>query len=301
MRSMLEPHKLMLSRKVVGVWLLLCLLSIENYLRDQRNIRRQLQRPQEVRSEPDEANVLMAVIPNVLIAGAQKGGTTSIAHYLHSQHGACFSDPNAYYAQGEGKEAHFFDIPSMRQNGLPHYQRLFSHCHNATLVIDGTPEYMKFPKRIRQIYDEQGTADQLKIIFTLREPVSREISWYQHRLRDCKTEAYARGVCDNNGNPKTFGSVMQSEVMVKLRHQNYNHMYSTYAQYLTHWFEEFDRSTQILILSYDEAKSDPNRFLQRIHEFLQLPLRRWTNKKRCRRKTPTSRTSLRRPVTNSSV
>jgi len=148
---MLEPHKLMLSRKVVGVWLLLCLLSIENYLRDQRNIRRQLQRPQEVRSEPDEANVLMAVIPNVLIAGAQKGGTTSIAHYLHSQQALAFRVPMLAVLKAKEERRTFSTFPRCTKMDC-HTPKALSHCQNATLVIDGTP------------------GDQLKIIFTLREP-----------------------------------------------------------------------------------------------------------------------------------
>jgi len=226
-----------------------------------------------------------SVIPNVLIAGAQKGGTTSIAHYLHEQHGACFSNPNATYAQGHGKESHFFDIPWVRKQGLAQYQSLFAHClqneyqsnhsNNKLLVVDGTPEFMKFPKLIWKTYEEQGTADQLKIIFTLREPVARELSWYRHRVRDCRTQDYAKSVChkDDNNNtttPYSFAATMQRELVPKLRHGNYRHMYGTYALYLQEWFQLFDRSRQILVLAYDEAQRDPDRFLQRIQTFLEL-------------------------------
>jgi hypothetical protein len=43
---------------------------------------------------------------------------------------------------------------------------------------------------------------------------------------------------------------------------------SLYAYYLTKWFEYFDRSSQILILNYDEVKTDPRQVQRRINDFL---------------------------------
>jgi Sulfotransferase domain len=230
-------------------------------------------------------------IPNVLIAyvsavlkisiffltisfnsGVQKGGTTSIAHYLKETQDACFSDPKAVISRGEGKESHFFDnFKTYNSSGLEYYQRVFEHCVGKTLIIDGTPEFMKTGQRIFDTYTKHGSLDKLKIIISLREPVSREISWYNHRLRDCPEQVYARSVCNAETNELVpFLRVVQNELAWKLGSNETRNVYGTYVQYLKVFFELFDRKN-ILIISYEEAKSDQKALLQRIHKFLDLP------------------------------
>jgi hypothetical protein len=205
-------------------------------------------------------------------SGVQKGGTTSIAHYLKENHDACFSDPRAVISQGEGKESHFFDnFKTYNSSGLEYYQRVFEHCAGKQLIVDGTPEFMKTGQRIFDTYTKHGSLDKLKLIISLREPVSREISWYHHRLRDCPEQEYARPVCKaETKEPIPFLSVTQSELAWKLENNETRNVYGTYAQYLNVFFELFDRKN-ILILSYEEAKSDQKALLQRIHKFLDLP------------------------------
>lgn len=205
-------------------------------------------------------------------SGVQKGGTTSIAHYLNETQNACFSDPIARISKGEGKESHFFDnFKTYNSSGLEYYQRVFEHCEGKQLIVDGTPEFMKTGERIFDTYTKHGSLDKLKIIISLREPVSREISWYNHRLRDCPEQAYARSVCNAETNESVpFVDVVQQELAWKLSNNETRNVYGTYVQYLKVFFELFDRKN-ILILSYDEAKSNPKTLLQRIHKFLDLP------------------------------
>jgi hypothetical protein len=47
---------------------------------------------------------------------------------------------------------------------------------------------------------------------------------------------------------------------------------SDYAHYLRKWFHLFDRSNQILVLSFDELRDDPISYLKRIHRFLDIPI-----------------------------
>jgi Sulfotransferase domain len=139
------------------------------------------------------------------------------------------------------------------------------------LIIDGTPEFTKTGQRIFDTYTKHGSLDKLKIIISLREPVSREISWYNHRLRDCPGEVYARSVCNAETNEFVpFLNVIQTELAWKLSNNETRNVYGTYVQYLKVFFDLFDRKN-ILILSYEEAKSDQKALLQRIHKFLDLP------------------------------
>lgn len=54
-------------------------------------------------------------------------------------------------------------------------------------MIDGTPRYIRSeiaPKRLQASYSAEDLADK-KFILLLREPVTREFSWYRHRVRTC--------------------------------------------------------------------------------------------------------------------
>jgi Sulfotransferase domain len=217
-------------------------------------------------------SVSCPLIPHHTGSGVQKGGTTSIAHYLNETQHACFSDPTASISKGEGKESHFFDnFKTYNSSGLIYYQRIFEHCQGKQLIVDGTPEFLKTGQRIFDTYTKHGSLDKLKIIISLREPVSREISWYNHRLRDCPEQLYARSVCNAETNETVpFVNIVQQELAWKLGNNDTRNVYGTYAQYLEVFFELFDRKN-ILILSYDEAKSDSTALLQRIHKFLDLP------------------------------
>jgi len=131
-------------RLAAGLRLLLCLLLVENYSSNRRNllllqafppyavnVKLEEQDPEQQQftdqKQHHRSSNNASIIPNVLIAGAQKGGTTSISHYLHSEHNACFSVPTSW-SQGEGKESHFFDIPWLRKRGIDYYRQLFAHC-----------------------------------------------------------------------------------------------------------------------------------------------------------------------------
>ncbi|KAL7560494.1 hypothetical protein ACA910_020608 [Epithemia clementina (nom. ined.)] len=123
-------------------------------------------------------------IPNVLLAGAQKAGTTAVAEYLQRAEFAnhiCWAQPQhglAYTA----KEPHFFDHNhTFEQGGLDYYQRIYSHCQNHhPILLDATPNYFTFPQRIHDFYRNLGLVDELKVIFIVREPMARELSWFHH-------------------------------------------------------------------------------------------------------------------------
>mmetsp|Transcript_13387 Transcript_13387/g.36915 ORF Transcript_13387/g.36915 Transcript_13387/m.36915 type:complete len:736 (-) Transcript_13387:113-2320(-) len=215
-------------------------------------------------------------IPNILIAGTQKAGTTTLAYYLmkYARH-LCYSDPRRAIMEN-GKESHFFDKAD--PGGVDDLLDLYKHCNaSSDILIDATPNTMVVPQRVHDIYQRHGRGPPDKIIFTLREPVSREISWYNHRRRTLETTphhppAWARAIqLDGDASLlMSFRKVMISSVIRNFLQQKYSVMTSYYAHHLKTWFELFDRQ-RILVLSYDEIKRNPERYLQRVHDFLQLP------------------------------
>lgn len=130
----------------------------------------------------------MNVLPNFLIVGASKSGTSSVYHYL-KQH------PEIFLSEVQ-KEGRFFSQMPGNFNGpgdakidagitrsLAAYQQLFSAYSNEKAVGDISPDYLYFhEKAIPEIKSVLG--DDVKIIIILRSPIERAFSAYMHFKRD---------------------------------------------------------------------------------------------------------------------
>lgn len=107
-------------------------------------------------------------LPDVVIVGAMKAGTTSLYHYL-CQH------PNVDGAWS--KEVHYFDENYDRN---PFWYRSNFDLHGGSLAVEATPRYL---------YDEETLwrmsvlLPDATVIALLREPVSRAYSHYKHVQR----------------------------------------------------------------------------------------------------------------------
>ena len=124
-------------------------------------------------------------LPNFLILGAQKAGTTSLFDYL-GQHPEVYPSPI--------KETHFFDhggvrqtyagpvrIPGPKIKSLEEYEGLFDGVRDEKAVGEATPTYLYLPgvaERIRHHVPEA------RLIAILRDPVERAYSGYQHAVRN---------------------------------------------------------------------------------------------------------------------
>lgn len=111
-------------------------------------------------------------LPNFLIVGAMKAGTTSMYEILrqHSQ-----------IAMSSIKEVHFFDIEDNYKLGLPFYQTFFKKSNNTLAVGEATPIYIFMPEVPSRIIKLLG--DQTKIIILLRNPADRAISHYKMNVQ----------------------------------------------------------------------------------------------------------------------
>lgn len=111
--------------------------------------------------------------PDFIIAGAQKSGTSSLAHYLSMHPNVIFSKIKEIHhfnqnADGNINEYKYF-FPTR------FYKKLFSN------VISGeaTPDYMIYPQ-FAEIASK--ISPNLKIIILLKNPVDRAFSHYRHNL-----------------------------------------------------------------------------------------------------------------------
>ncbi|KUO96439.1 sulfotransferase family protein [Ferroacidibacillus organovorans] len=129
------------------------------------------------------------MIPNFLIVGAAKSGTSSLDRYL-AQH------PEIYIPTK--KEAHFYSIPdfperftgpgdegmndeTIRQRA--DYEALFDARTDEPAVGESSVFYLYYPGTAARIYADNP---EMKIIIVLREPVARAYSAYMHLIRDAR-------------------------------------------------------------------------------------------------------------------
>ena len=113
-------------------------------------------------------------LPNFMCIGAAKSGTTSLYDIL-KQHSDIFLP--------SFKEPHFFDIPSVYQNGIEWYEKTyFQSVKNEKCIGDFSPTYLFDEHAPERILNDLG--DNVKFIIILRNPVDRAYSHYLHSKRD---------------------------------------------------------------------------------------------------------------------
>lgn len=103
-------------------------------------------------------------LPNFLIIGAMRSGTTSLARYLGAH-------PDVFVAQD--KELHFFDLN--RDRGLDWYRAQFTGAEGERMVGEATQTYMYDGEAVDRMASDLPDA---KLIAILRDPVKRAYSHY---------------------------------------------------------------------------------------------------------------------------
>eukprot|EP00804_Cyclotella_cryptica_P011581 CCRYP_012092-RB/>CCRYP_012092-RB protein AED:0.26 eAED:0.26 QI:94/1/1/1/1/1/2/1607/402 len=218
------------------------------------------------------------VLPNILLIGAQKAGTTTVASWLH-RNGVCaakvFGDDPSFYE----KEVHFFD--KFYDKGIEYYVKRFKHCtegvYHKGFSLDATPNYLNLARRVYDTYSNKNVPanimGRLKLMVILREPISRELSWYNHKVslfRAGRRVGYCMDVSHENGTVKSFDEYAD-ELKERLLDRPHN-AFGFYVDHLRTWVTLFDRQ-QLLILSYDELLRDPSTAKLRIGTFLGMSMK----------------------------
>lgn len=127
--------------------------------------------------------------PTVYVIGAQKSATTSLFTAFADHHEIC-GRHNAKDISTAAKEAHFFDDPMDNQfdgtslrsaKDLHKYLGGYPKGDCKGSYMDATPAYLrdlKVPARMQEVMPESVIKHHVRIVAILREPVSRDLSYY---------------------------------------------------------------------------------------------------------------------------
>ena len=194
-------------------------------------------------------------LPDFIIVGAQKAGTTSLYYHLADH-------PQILPARF--KEIRFFDRHF--HQGMDWYRGHFPrrgvgmgrNGSEPVLTGEATPNYLPdplVPGRIRQALPD------VKLIVLLRNPVDRAYSHYQHNLRNgIESLSFERAI---DAEPERLGGERERMLPGSSCHGGNLDYFSYlerghYARQLAQWFEKFPKEQMLLIRSEILFKNGPD-------------------------------------------
>jgi hypothetical protein len=210
------------------------------------------------------------ILPNFIIIGVPKCGTTALYEYL-IQHENVLS--------ALWKEIYFFDRYYPR--GLDWYRanfpykltKFFKETKNKSSFLTGesTPTYIHHPLAPNRIAND---IPDVKLIILLRNPVDRAYSHYQMEKRLGYENLEFSEALDQEDQR------LKNENMKMVNDSNYysyewqTHSYKHsghYAELLTKWMKFFPKEN-LLILKTEEFNENPSQVFHQVLNFLDLPM-----------------------------
>jgi hypothetical protein len=195
-------------------------------------------------------------LPNFIVIGAAKAGTTALYWYL-AEHPAIFMSPvkeTNFFAYGLDKSGQLLfgdpDVHHFPVKSLAEYEALFARAGDAAAVGEASTMYLECPESAARIHELLPAA---RIICGLREPVDRAYSDYQMYLRNRGRRLDpARDLVPTSPWARPDSRWMQI---------------GKYHQQLARYFDVFPRE-QIQVFLFDDLKRNPLGVVQELYRFV---------------------------------
>lgn len=211
----------------------------------------------------------LRLLPDFLVIGAQKGGTTSLYNYLIEHPGI---------VPAFTKEVHFFDkdyskgLAWYRANFPTYLEKYYLERFHRQKCITGeaTPYYLFHPRAPHRV---AKTLPMAKFIVLLRNPVDRAYSQYAHQVRQgYETLSFEDALAEEEKRTtKERENLLKDERYFSFNDKHYTYLSrGKYIDQLKVWMELFPRE-QFLILKSENFYSDPESTLKKTFGFLDLP------------------------------
>lgn len=182
-------------------------------------------------------------LPNLIIAGVSKCGTTSLFDYLAQHPDICPAT--------EKEVAYFTPLREGRElDPVERYQRYFAHCGGQRYAMEATPSYCYSGASVRRaIRDVLGRP---RIILTLRDPVDRLWSAYtfQRSLANLPPEihSFEDYVAASQEHIRKGHGYMDSGYLKGL-------LIGFYAEYVPDWLTDFGDDLRVVF--FEDLAHDP--------------------------------------------
>lgn len=194
----------------------------------------------------------------ILLAGANKSGTSSVFEYL-AAHPDCVAS--------RMKETRFFlsqDYDVRSHSVIPYdgkmssYLQFFDNNTVGDKYVEASPDYLYSSgtaQRIAKFFQDHS----IQLIFILREPVSRFISYYHFSKQIGNIEI-----------DMTFSEYIQRNLSEEYLTNSYQALKTgNYANYLREYYNLFPENN-IHIFFFEDLKNDPLSFMEKVSNSLGL-------------------------------
>ena len=195
-------------------------------------------------------------LPNLIIAGPPKTGTTSVFDWLSKHPDVCASNVKETYYFYNYPEIDAY--PNFNKDGWSKYEGLFSDWRNEKVIFEASPGYIYSDLAAQELKKIDG----VKIIFIHRSPETRAMSEY--KFRKFKTK-------DTDLTIEEYFGLKNGELTNELQLQR-----GRYKEHLDRWTKHFDRQ-QLGLFRFDELKNDPLGFMVKVCEYLDIDLDFYSN------------------------
>lgn len=181
-------------------------------------------------------------VPNFIVIGAMKSGTTSLYHYLRSH-------PHVFMPRI--KELDFFVAELNWRRGFDWYQRQFARRSDDCVAVgEASTNYTKHPRY-------QGVPERMakyiptaRLIYVVRDPIERMRSHYEHSVAiGLEREPIERALLEN---PAYL-------------------TYSRYAMQIQQYLDWFP-ADQLMVVTSEDLRYARHTVMRRIHEFLDVAI-----------------------------
>jgi len=199
------------------------------------------------------------MLPNLIIAGAPKSGTTSLFHWLSDHPEVCAAARKELQFFMDEDSSVFRPKENYHVNGIGQYHSYFKHydSHIHKLVIEATPGYLYQKNALASIYKEIPNAH---IIFIFREPSDRFRSIFNYFINN-RSELDKKLTIQ-----KFYELVKRKDPSLSNNEFLFNVLeHGHYINYLQPWVDTFSREN-ITILIYDELIKNPKVALKKLSQ-----------------------------------
>ena len=196
-------------------------------------------------------------LPNLLIVGAAKSGTTSLHNYLNQHPSVFMCSP---------KEPHFLINKDIGEQRIPNgvlsvedYKFLFKGSSTKKYRGESSVMYLSFPEFAIKNINKYLSKD-VKIIIMLRNPVDRAYSGYQHvkRYNFMESLSFEKALDQSENRYHNTSNMTPASRYLEL---------GMYFEQVKIFIEEFDN---VHVIIYDDYKNDFSSEMNNVFKFLDL-------------------------------
>lgn len=181
-----------------------------------------------------------ARLPDFLIVGAMKSGTSTLQAQLAAQQGIFMTTP---------KEPNFFSDDDIFARGLGWYQSLFEAAAPGDLKGEASTHYTKRPTYPETVSRMGAVIRAPKLVYVIRDPIERALSHYLHEW--------------------SRGTVGRDVARAFAAHPEFT-AYGRYPMQLEPFLDRYGRDS-LLLTSLEALKTDPQGELTRIGAHIGAP------------------------------